>query len=203
MKIFCIGRNYVEHAHELGNEVPETPVIFTKPATALVKDNKPVFYPSFTKNLHYEGELVIRMSGTAKCVQEKFAHKYYDSVTVGFDLTARDIQSGLKAKGLPWDISKGFDNAAPVGRFVPIEDVIRDGEITYTIEKNKAVVQEGNTSLMIFNINRLVHSISQYFTLQKGDLIFTGTPKGVGPLVIGDELSGAINGEELIRFRVK
>ncbi|MCP4120353.1 MAG: fumarylacetoacetate hydrolase family protein [Bacteroidetes bacterium] len=203
MKVFCIGRNYVEHARELGNEVPESPVIFTKPPTALVKDNKPVYYPEFTNDLHYEGELVIRISGTAKRVKEKFAHKYYDAVSVGFDLTARDIQSELKAGGLPWDIAKGFDGAGPVGRFVPKEQVLDNGNYSYTIYKNNEMVQSGDTSLMIFTINNLIQQVSRYFTLQKGDLIFTGTPKGVGPLSIGDELSGSIGEEELIRFRIK
>jgi len=203
MKVFCIGRNYVEHARELGNEVPESPVIFTKPPTALVKDNKPVYYPEFTNDLHYEGELVIRICGTAKRVKERFAHKYYDAVSVGFDLTARDIQSELKARGLPWDIAKGFDGAGPIGRFVPKEQVLDNGNYSYTIYKNNEMVQSGDTSLMIFTINNLIQQVSRYFTLQKGDMIFTGTPKGVGPLSIGDELSGSIGEEELIRFRIK
>lgn len=203
MKIFCIGRNYVEHARELGNEVPAEPVVFMKPSTALVRSNKPVFYPDFTHDLHYEGELVLRISRNGKRIQTRFAHKYFDAVTVGFDLTARDLQSELKAKGLPWEVAKGFDQSAPVGRFLPVEAAMTGGEFHYSVLLNGNLVQQGDTSLMIYRIERLISHISTFFTLQKGDLIFTGTPSGVGPLKPGDELAGLVGREEVIRFAVK
>jgi len=204
MKVFCIGRNYVAHAAELGNEVPTQPVIFMKPETALVKRNAPVFYPDFTENLHYEGELVIKISKNGKKIQSKFANKYYNEVSIGFDLTARDVQSRQKEKGLPWEIAKGFDGSAPIGRFVPKSEVINsEGEIVYEIFKNGEKVQHGNTELMIFKIDEIIAYISNIFTLKKGDLIYTGTPKGVGPLAIGDNLSGKINNLELINLDIK
>lgn len=204
MKIFCVGRNYVAHAHELGNEVPEAPVIFMKPPTALVKDNKPVYYPDFTKDLHYEGELVVRISKNGKSIREKFAANYVEEVTIGFDMTARDLQSGLKSKGLPWEISKGFDGSAPVGRFISIDKAVNsDGNIEYEIFRNGSKVQHGDTRLMIFPVTRVISYISGFFTLQKGDLIFTGSPAGVGPVNIGDELSGKIGGEELLKLNIK
>lgn len=203
MKIFCIGRNYVEHARELGNEVPAEPVVFMKPSTALVRSNKPVFYPDFTHDLHYEGELVLRISRNGKRIQPRFAHKYFDAVTVGFDLTARDLQATLKAKGLPWEVAKGFDQSAPVGRFLPAESAMTGGEFHYSVLLNGNLVQQGDTSLMIYRIERLISHLSTYFTLQKGDLIFTGTPSGVGPLKPGDELTGLVGREEVIRFTVK
>lgn len=203
MKIFCIGRNYVEHARELGNEVPAEPVVFMKPSTALVRSNKPVFYPDFTHDLHYEGELVLRISRNGKRIQPRFARKYFDAVTVGFDLTARDLQATLKAKGLPWEVAKGFDQSAPVGRFLPAESAMTGGEFHYSVLLNGNLVQQGDTSLMIYRIERLISHLSTYFTLQKGDLIFTGTPSGVGPLKPGDELTGLVGREEVIRFTVK
>ncbi len=204
MKVFCIGRNYVEHAKELGNDVPDVPVIFMKPSTAVTKGNKPFYYPSFTKDLHYEGELVVKISKNGKCIQKKFARKYYNEVSIGFDFTARDIQSQQKKKGLPWEIAKGFDGAAPIGQFVELLDALnKNDEIEYTIIKNGETVQLGHTALMIFKIDTIIEYLSKFFTLQKGDLIFTGTPKGVGPLKIGDHLQGNINGKELINITIK
>ena len=204
MKIFCIGRNYVAHAEELGNEVPESPVIFMKPPTAIVKHNKAIYYPSFTKNLHYEGELVVKILKNGKSIKPQFAKNYYSDVTLGFDLTARDIQSRLKEKGLPWDLAKGFDGAAPLGKFMPLEEAVnKDGSIHYRIFKNGEQVQFGDTSLMIFPIDQLIVHISKYFTLRYGDLIFTGTPAGVGPVQKGDLLTGEINGRQLVKVKIK
>lgn len=204
MKIFCVGRNYVEHAKELGNAVPDAPVIFMKPPTALVKFGKPIYYPTFTSNLHYEGELVVKICKNGKAIAEKFAHKYCEEVSLGFDLTARDIQSKQKEKGLPWEIAKGFDGAAPIGDFIPIKEALNGKpSIEFSIEKNGKIVQEGDTSLMLFSIDKIISYISSFFTLQKGDLIFTGTPKGVGELQIGDQLSGYINGNKLVSVEVK
>ncbi len=204
MKIFCVGRNYVDHAKELGNDVPEEPVIFMKPPTALVKDNDPVFYPAFTKNLHYEGELVVKISKNGKKIDKKFASNYYEEVAIGFDLTARDIQNKLKEKSLPWEIAKGFDGAAPLGQFIPKEDALNEnGTIEFVIYKNGEQVQLGNSALMIFSIEDLISYISSIFTLQKGDLIYTGTPKGVGPLEIGDRLTGNIKNNEMISVIIK
>jgi 2-keto-4-pentenoate hydratase/2-oxohepta-3-ene-1,7-dioic acid hydratase in catechol pathway len=204
MKIFCIGRNYVAHAKELGNEVPESPVIFMKPPTALVKGNKPVYYPAFTENLHYEGELVVRICKSGKSIQEKFARNYYREVTLGFDLTARDLQDGLKQKGLPWEISKGFDGSAPLGALIDLKDAVGSGgAVHYKIFKNGQKVQDGNTALMIFPVDQLIVHISKYFTIREGDLIFTGTPAGVGPVERGDELSGFIKDRELIKVKIK
>lgn len=204
MKIFCVGRNYVEHAKELGNDVPDEPLIFSKPPSALVKKNKPVYYPSFTKDLHYEGELVVRICKNGKSIEPQFASDYFKEVSLGFDLTARDIQSGLKQKGWPWDISKGFDGAAPLGSFIPKEEVMDDsGNFRYKVELNGKQVQDGDTLLMIFSIDTLISYISGFFTLREGDLIFTGTPKGVGSLAIGDELSAKFGDREMLRFRIK
>lgn len=198
MKIFCVGRNYVAHAKELQNEIPEQPVIFMKAPTALLKDNQPLFYPSFTKDLHYEGELVVKIAKNGKKIEERFAHKYYDELSLGFDFTARDIQNELKSKGLPWELAKSFDGAAALGKFVPKEQIIQeDGSYHFSIQKNGQTVQMGDTSFMLFSIDVVIAFISKYFTLQKGDLIYTGTPAGVGSVQMGDTLSGYF-GEELI-----
>jgi 2-keto-4-pentenoate hydratase/2-oxohepta-3-ene-1,7-dioic acid hydratase in catechol pathway len=204
MKIFCIGRNYVEHAKELGNEIPDNPVIFMKPPTALIKNNKPFYYPEFTSDLHYEGELVVKISKNGKSIQAKFAKNYYDEVTIGFDLTARDIQVKQKEKGLPWEIAKGFDGAAPIGEFINLNEAKNNsGEIEFQITKNDDVVQLGNTALMIYSIDIIIEYLSKFYTLQKGDLIFTGTPKGVGALQIGDHMVGSIAGKKLINLNIK
>lgn len=204
MKIFCVGRNYVEHAKELNNEVPEDPVIFMKAPTALLKDGAPLYYPDFTKDLHYEGELVVKICKNGKKIAPKFAHKYYEEVSLGFDFTARDLQSKLKAKGLPWELAKAFDGAAALGSFVHKDAAINaDGHFHFTIEKNGATVQRGNTGMMLFSIDTIISFLSQYFSLQKGDLIYTGTPAGVGPVEQGDTLSGLLAGQKLIETTVK
>lgn len=199
MKIFCVGRNYAEHAKELGNELPENPVIFMKPATALLKDNAPLYYPAFTKDLHYEGELVVKIAKNGKKIEERFAHKYYNEVTLGFDFTARDLQQQLKNKGLPWELAKAFDGAAAIGTFVPKESVMHEnGSYHFSILKNGVQVQKGDTSMMIYSIEKIISFISQYFTLQTGDLIYTGTPAGVGPVQIGDQLEASFKNQVLI-----
>lgn len=204
MKIFCIGRNYVEHAKELNNEVPEDPVIFMKAPTALLKDGTPLYYPDFTKELHYEGELVVKICKNGKKIAPRFAHKYYEEVSLGFDFTARDVQSKLKAKGLPWELAKSFDGAAALGSFLHKDVAINaDGQFHFTIEKNGATVQRGNTGMMLFSIDTIISFLSQYFTLQKGDLIYTGTPAGVGPVEQGDTLTGLLAGQKLIETSVK
>ncbi|MBL0080350.1 MAG: fumarylacetoacetate hydrolase family protein [Chitinophagales bacterium] len=203
MKIFCIGRNYAEHAKELKNELPENPVVFMKPTTALLKDGQAFFYPDFTNDLHYEGEIVLRIGKNGKKIQEKFAHKYIDAFTIGFDLTARDIQNDLKSKGLPWELAKGFDGSAIIGNFIKINENINLSELKFSILKNDVTVQMGNAADMIFSFERVISFVSQYFTLQQGDLIFTGTPKGVGALAIGDVLNGYYDGEKLVSVEIK
>jgi 2-keto-4-pentenoate hydratase/2-oxohepta-3-ene-1,7-dioic acid hydratase in catechol pathway len=203
MKIFCIGRNYAEHAKELNNELPENPVVFMKPTTALLKDGQAFFFPDFTNDLHYEGEIVLRIGKNGKKIQEKFAHKYIDAFTIGFDLTARDIQNDLKSKGLPWELAKGFDGSAVIGNFIKVNENINLSELEFSILKNDIVVQKGNTANMIFSFYKIISFISQYFTFQQGDLIFTGTPKGVGALAIGDVLSGNYNGEKVVSVEIK
>ncbi|MBK9634668.1 MAG: fumarylacetoacetate hydrolase family protein [Bacteroidetes bacterium] len=203
MKIFCIGRNYAEHAKELKNELPENPVVFMKPTTALLKDGQAFFYPDFTNDLHYEGEIVLRIGKNGKKIQEKFAHKYIDAFTIGFDLTARDIQNDLKSKGLPWELAKGFDGSAIIGNFIKINENINLSELKFSILKNDVTVQMGNAADMIFSFERVISFVSQYFTLQQGDLIFTGTPKGVGALAIGDVLNGFYDREKLVSVEIK
>lgn len=200
MKIFCIGRNYADHAKELNNEVPAEPVLFMKPPTALIKGKQPFYYPEFSKDIHYEGELVLKICKNGKHIAEKFAHKYYEEITFGIDFTARDVQKRLKEKGLPWEIAKGFDGAAAIGEFTSVDFT---NPIQLETHKNGAVVQQGTTGDMIFSFNNLITYISSYFTLQKGDLIFTGTPAGVGPVKIGDRLEGYVNGRKLLECHIK
>ena len=201
MKIFCIGRNYALHAQELNNEIPEKPLVFMKPPTALLKGDKPFYYPEFSKNIHFEGELVIRICKNGKHIQEKFAKNYYDQVTLGLDLTARDLQNELKSKGHPWEIAKGFDGSAVIGSFVPLEGDLSD--ISFAIRKNNEIVQKGYCQDMLFSIDYLIHYISQFFMLQTGDLIYTGTPAGVGPIEIGDVFEGFFQEKRLFRTQIK
>ncbi len=203
MKIFCIGRNYVEHAKELNNPVPAEPLIFMKPPTALVVSNKPFYYPDFTKDLHYEGEIVLRVCKNGRSVQPEFAHRYYDAVAFGIDFTARDLQDQLKKKGHPWEIAKGFDRSAPLSSFIRLEDLENAQDIHFQMKKNGEVVQDGHTRDLIFQFDTLICHISKYFTLFKGDYIFTGTPAGVGPVQIGDVLEGFIEGKEMIQCAIK
>lgn len=203
MKIICIGRNYSEHAKELNNAIPEKPVVFIKPQTALLKDNKPFYYPEWTKDLHYETELVLKVSKQGKYVDEKFAHKYFDEVTVGIDFTARDLQNEQKAKGLPWEIAKAFDGSAVVGSFKKLSEMNKASGFNFSMNLNGTEVQKGNTDDMMFNFGRIISYTSQFFTLQQGDLIFTGTPAGVGAVKIGDKLDGFLEGDSIFSFEVK
>ena len=203
MKIICIGRNYPEHAKELKNDIPSEPVIFMKPKNALLLPEKPLFYPEFTDDLHYECELVVKICKNGKYVQERFARKYYEEVTVGIDFTARDLQQKQKEKGLPWEIAKAFDGSAAVGRFVPITADRNINDLKFELKLNDQVVQEGHTRDMIFSINKIIEYVSQYFTLNIGDLIFTGTPAGVGAVNVYDKLEGFLEGERLMEVNIR
>lgn len=203
MKIFCVGRNYADHAKELGNDVPDEPVIFMKPKSALLQPHTPFYYPEFTNELHYEAELVLRISKNGKYIQEKFANKYYDAITVGIDFTARDIQEELKKKGLPWEKAKAWDNSAVVGKWKPVAELKNKKEIAFSLQKNKETAQNGNSKDMIFHFDNIVSYISNYFSVNIGDLIFTGTPKGVGEVVVGDELELFLEGESMLALEVK
>jgi len=203
MKIFCVGRNYVAHAKELGNEIPDDPVIFMKPKSALLQPHTPFYYPEFTNELHYECELVLRISKNGKYIQEKFASKYYDAVTVGIDFTARDIQNELKEKGLPWEKAKSWDNSAAIGKWILFSNIKSKKDINFCLYKNKELVQQANSGLMIHNFDEIVAYISTYFSVNIGDLVFTGTPAGVGELVVGDELEGFIEDESLMQLDIK
>ena len=203
MKIFCIGRNYVAHAKELGNEVPDEPVVFMKPKSALLQPHTPFYYPEFTNDLHYECELVLRVSKNGKYIQEKFASKYYDAVTTGIDFTARDLQNDLKAKGLPWEKAKAWDNSAAIGKWIPFTSIKNKKDINFCLYKNKELVQQSNANLMIHDFDAIVAYISNYFSVNIGDLVFTGTPAGVGELVVGDELEGFIEDDSLLSLEIK
>jgi 2-keto-4-pentenoate hydratase/2-oxohepta-3-ene-1,7-dioic acid hydratase in catechol pathway len=203
MKIICVGRNYADHAKELGNSIPEEPVIFMKPKSALLQPNTPFYYPQFTNELHYECELVLRVSKNGKYVQQKHAANYYDAITVGIDFTARDIQDELKKKGLPWEKAKAFDNSAVVGKFIPLTPEFNRKSINFSLLKNQEKVQEANSSQMIFSIDKIIENISNYFSLNIGDLIFTGTPAGVGECVTSDVLEGFIEQQSLFSVEVK
>ena len=191
MKIICIGRNYAEHAKELNNPVPAKPVVFMKPSTALLVNDKPFYYPDFTKELHHEVEIVLKISKNGKAIQPEFAAGYFEEIALGIDFTARDVQDELKKKGHPWEIAKAFDSSAVVGKFFPVEKLNRDS-IEFQLKKNGEVVQHGNSRDMIFTFEQLIVHVSQYIKLLQGDLIFTGTPAGVGAVQIGDRLEGFI-----------
>lgn len=212
MKILCIGRNYSEHAKELKNEVPDAPVVFLKPATALLKDDKPFYYPSWTKEVHYETELVLKITKQGKYINERFAHKYFEEATIGIDFTARDLQAYQKAKGLPWEIAKAFDNSAVAGKFtsvlkrndgaaISLKDALQQG-LQFSMKLNGATVQQGNTNDMLFTPAKLIAYVSQFFTLQVGDLLYTGTPAGVGPVKIGDVLEGYLESEKVFTTQI-
>ena len=205
MKILCIGRNYAAHIAELNNERPDDPVIFSKPDTALLRNNKPFYYPDFSTDIHHEVEVLVKISRPGKNIEERFAHKYYDEIGLGIDFTARDLQAKLKAKGLPWDLAKGFNDSAPISEFFPKTD-FANGDVTnlnFGLTINGETRQEGNTGLMLFPVDYLIAFLSRYFFLQKGDILFTGTPEGVGPVHIGDRLAGNLEGRELFSFEVK
>ena len=203
MKIICVGRNYISHAQELGNDVPEEPVIFMKPKNALLQNHAPFYYPEFTNELHYDCELVLRVNKNGKYIQERHAAKYYNEITVGIDFTARDIQNKLKDKGLPWEKAKAFDNSAVVGSFIDITSIANKQNINFSFYLNSELKQQGNSSNMIFNFDYLVAHISSYFSLNIGDLIFTGTPAGVGECMAGDILEAFIEKELLLRMEIK
>ena len=204
MRIFAIGRNYAEHIKELNNERPDEPVIFTKPDTALLRNGAPFYYPDFSKDIHYEVELVLRIGKDGKNIEQKFAEKYFDAIAVGIDFTARDLQQKAKEKGLPWDIAKGFNGSAPISeKFTPVTEFKDLKDINFSLSINGSIRQQGNTSLMIFGFDYIISYISRFFTLRTGDLIFTGTPKGVGPVHVGDTLSAYIENEKLLEFEIK
>jgi 2-keto-4-pentenoate hydratase/2-oxohepta-3-ene-1,7-dioic acid hydratase in catechol pathway len=203
MKILAIGRNYVEHIKELNNERPDEPVIFTKPDTALVRNNQPFYYPDFSKDIHYEVELVLRLCKMGKNIHEKFAHTYYDAIGLGIDFTARDLQTKAKDKGLPWALAKGFDGSAPVSEFLPLSDFEDINNINFSLHVDGEEKQQGNSSLMLFSFNQIVSYISKFITLRSGDLLFTGTPKGVGPVKIGNILEGYIENKKLLNVEIK
>lgn len=203
MKIICVGRNYAEHAKELNNPVNDKPVIFMKPDTAPLVGKLPFFIPEFSNDVHHEAEIVVRINKTGKNIEEPFAHRYYDELTIGIDFTARDLQSELKGKGLPWELAKAFDGSAPFGKFIPKEEAMVEGVIPFHLLKNGAMVQEGKSSDMLFSIDRIISFVSQYFTLKIGDLIFTGTPKGVGPVKAGDLLEGFIGNQRLLEVKIR
>ena len=203
MKIIAVGRNYVNHAKELNNPVPTEPVIFMKPDTAILKDDKDFYYPEFSNDVHYEVEIVVRICNEGKHIAPKFAHKYYDAIGLGIDFTARDLQARQKERGLPWELAKSFDHSAVVSPFIPKVNFPNVEEIEFSLTKNGSTVQIGNTKNMIFNIDRLLIYISKYITLRKGDLIFTGTPEGVGPVSIGDKLEGFIAEKAMFSCQIK
>lgn len=204
MRIFAIGRNYAEHIKELNNERPDDPVIFTKPDTALLRNNAPFYYPDFSTDVHYEVELVLHICKEGKNIEEKFAHKYYDAIAIGVDFTARDLQQKAKEKGLPWDIAKGFNGSAPVSdKFIPVGDFKDLRNINFSLSIDGEMKQQGNTSLMLFSFDYIILYLSRFFTLRTGDLIFTGTPKGVGPVKVGNVLSAYVENEKLLEFEVK
>lgn len=202
MKIIAVGWNYMEHNRELNRvNIPTHPVIFMKPETALVKDNKPFFLPSFSNQIEYETEIVLRISKMGKNISEKFADRYFDAVGLGIDFTARDLQNEFKQKGIPWEICKAFDNSAPVSQFISKEE-LDIANLNFSLNLNEKTVQKGNTSDMIFKPNQIIAYISQFFTLKTGDLIFTGTPVGVGAVKIGDHLEGFIENNKMLDFHV-
>lgn len=203
MKILCIGRNYADHIAELHNEVPDEPVIFLKPDTALLKNNDSFFYPDFTQDIHHELEIILRISKEGKNIQPKFAANYFDAIGLGIDFTARDLQSKAKSKGLPWDLAKGFNGSAPVSEFLPLADYPDLKNINFTLRLNQEIKQQGNTSLMLHPFEDIISYISRFILLKKGDIIFTGTPKGVGSVQIGDRLEGFLEDKKVLDFEIK
>jgi 2-keto-4-pentenoate hydratase/2-oxohepta-3-ene-1,7-dioic acid hydratase in catechol pathway len=203
MKIICIGRNYVAHAREMNNEVPTEPIFFLKPDSALVTGNKPFFYPDFSKMVHHELEVVIRIERLGRSIEAKFAGRYFSEIGLGVDFTARDLQNKMREKGLPWEIAKGFDYSAPVSSFIPISEFRDIHDLNFRLDRNGETVQEGNTSLMIFTFEKIISYVSHFMTLKNGDLIFTGTPAGVGPVKVSDRLEAWLEGKKLMDFTVK
>ncbi|MGB3236282.1 MAG: fumarylacetoacetate hydrolase family protein [Ferruginibacter sp.] len=203
MKIICIGRNYAEHAKELGNEIPEEPVIFMKPKSALLQPHTPFYYPEFTNELNYECELVLRVCKNGKYINERNASNYYNGITVGIDFTARDLQNIAKEKGLPWEKAKAFDNSAAIGKFLDLTPDQKKANFTFKLLVNNQEMQRGNSADMVFKFDNLVAQISNYFSLNIGDIIFTGTPAGVGECVVGDELEAFLGNQSLLKLDIK
>ena len=203
MKLICIGRNYADHAKELKNDVPKEPVFFMKAKNAVLLPGKPIYYPEFTKDLQYECELVVRIAKNGKFIQEKFAHKYYDEVTLGIDFTARDLQREQQKKGLPWEIAKAFDGSAAIGTFLPVTPQLNVMDLHFYMTKNGEKVQVGHTADMIFAVDKLIAYVSRFVTLNIGDMLFTGTPAGVGPVQVDDVLEGYLGGEKVFEVGVK
>lgn len=203
MKIICIGRNYAAHAHELNNAVPESPVFFMKPDTAMLLKNNPFFYPDFTQDLHFETEIVLKINKNGRNIDPGFAQRYYNEISVGIDFTARDLQNNCKAKGLPWEIAKSFDQSAPIGKFIELDSLSDSKKINFWLDINKERRQTGCTHDMLFNFDQIIAYVSRFVTLRIGDFIFTGTPAGVGPTKIGDHFEAYIEGQKLLDFNVK
>ena len=203
MKILAIGRNYTAHIEELNNERPDEPVIFTKPETALLQKNAPFYYPDFSKNIHYEVEILLRVSKNGKYIDRKFAQNYFDAIGVGIDFTARDLQDKAKAKGLPWDLAKGFNGSAPISKFIHKDEFADIKNLNFSLNLDGEQKQLGNTSLMLFEFEEIISYISKFILLKKGDIIFTGTPKGVGPIAIGNKLEAYIEDEKLLEVEIK
>lgn len=203
MKIIAVGRNYAEHAKELNNPVPSKPVIFMKPDTAILLNNAPFYHPSFTTDIHHEIEVVLKICKEGKHIAEKFAHTYFDEIGLGIDFTARDIQQQHKEKGLPWELAKSFDHSAPVSKFIPKAKLVDLENLSFHLDLNGQMVQTGNTRDLLFSFDRIIAFVSQYITLRKGDLLFTGTPEGVGKVNIGDHLEGYLGEEKLLNFHIK
>ena len=204
MKIFAIGLNYDSHNKEMKRTFEsEEPVLFMKPDTALLKDGKPFMLPDFSKEMHYETEIVVKINRLGKNISERFAHRYYDEITVGIDFTARDLQKKLKERGLPWEISKSFDNSAAIGKFISKSEISDIQNLNFHLDINGKTVQQGNTEEMIYSVDKIISYISSFFTVKIGDLIFTGTPSGIGPVIINDHLQGYIEDSKLLDFKVK
>ena len=203
MKIICIGLNYREHVIEMGWPVPVEPVVFMKPDSSILKNNKPFFLPDFSTNIHYEAEVVLKISKLGKGISAKYAPRYFDEITLGIDITARDLQDRLKITGMPWEISKCFDGAAPLGRFIPVNQIKDMSGLDFRLEINSKVVQKSNTSDMIFGFNEIIEYVSKFCTLKTGDLIFTGTPPGVGKLHRNDNLVAFLGDKMLLDFKIK
>lgn len=203
MKIICIGRNYAEHAKEMNSAIPSEPVFFLKPDTSLIKDNLPFYYPDFSQEIHHEVELVLKINKPGKNIQTQFSNKYYNEIGIGIDFTARDIQAECKKNGLPWEKAKAFDGSAPIGKFIDKKQFTDEKNINFHLKINGNNVQEGNTKDLLFSFDTIIAYISKYFTLRTGDLIYTGTPEGVGPVKIGDKLEAFIEDQKLLDFEIK
>lgn len=203
MKIICIGRNYAAHARELNNEIPEDPVFFLKPDTSLLRNNAPFYYPDFSQDIHHEVEIVLKINRLGKNISRKFAHRYFDEIGIGIDFTARDLQNDCKQKGLPWEIAKAFEHAAPLGKFLPKSSFSDLNDISLRLDVNGKTVQRSTSAYMLFPFDRIIEYVSRFFPLKMGDLIYTGTPEGVGPVHPGDHLQAYLNDQLLLDFKVK